>query len=134
MTRRATLIVATGRASERAKTVRKLVMLLGPNQDLQTWVCPVMKAVRKGGHGALQPAFRVTENVTTMTCFGYRFARFGVAKSPRNLEVGHIIPQSRGGTDHLDNLQLLCGWCNRVKGDRTQEYLVAQLADMGIAA
>ena len=47
----------------------------------------------------------------------------------RNLEVDHIVPQSRGGTDHIENLQLLCGYCNRVKGDRSQEYLVAQLAN-----
>ena len=52
----------------------------------------------------------------------------------RHLEVDHHFPQSRGGTDHIENLQLLCGWCNRVKGDRDMPYLVAQLADMGIAA
>ena len=45
-------------------------------------------------------------------------------------EVDHVISQSRGGTDHIDNLQLLCSHCNRVKGDRPQEYLVAQLAEM----
>ena len=27
----------------------------------------------------------------------------------------------------MDNLQLLCGACNSVKGDRPQEYLMAQL-------
>lgn len=45
-------------------------------------------------------------------------------------EVDHVVPQSRGGTDHLDNLQLLCGHCNRVKGDRDQAYLMARLAEM----
>ena len=43
-------------------------------------------------------------------------------------EVDHFIPQARGGTDHLDNLQLLCPHCNRIKGDRPQEYLLSQLA------
>ena len=46
---------------------------------------------------------------------------------PRHLEVDHIIARGRGGTDHLDNLQLLCGNCNRVKGDRGMEYLRAKL-------
>ena len=45
----------------------------------------------------------------------------------RHLEVDHIIPQSHGGADHLENLQLLCAHCNRVKGDRPQEYLIARL-------
>ena len=52
----------------------------------------------------------------------------------RHFEVDHIIPQSRGGTDHLDNLQLLCGHCNRVKGSHPQEYLVAQLTERGLMA
>ena len=43
-------------------------------------------------------------------------------------EVDHVIPQSKGGTDHLDNLQMLCPHCNKVKGNRSQEYLVAELA------
>ncbi len=50
----------------------------------------------------------------------------------RQFEVDHVIPRSRGGTDHLDNLQLLCAHCNRTKGDRPQEYLVARLRESGI--
>ena len=49
-------------------------------------------------------------------------------------DVDHIVPKSRGGTDHLDNLQLLCSSCNRIKGDRPMEYLVAQLANQGMAS
>ena len=51
----------------------------------------------------------------------------------RNFTVDHIVPESRGGTDHVDNLQLLCGHCNSVKGDRPQEYLAARLRELGIA-
>ena len=35
---------------------------------------------------------------------------------------------------NIENLQLLCAHCNRVKGDRPQEYLVAKLPELGIAA
>ena len=48
----------------------------------------------------------------------------------RIFEVDHVIPQSRGGSDHIENLQLLCPSCNRIKGDRPMEYLAAQLAGM----
>ena len=44
-------------------------------------------------------------------------------------DLDQVIPRSRGGIDHLDNLQLLCSHCNRLKGNRTQEYLLVRLAD-----
>ena len=50
----------------------------------------------------------------------------------RNFTIDHTVPQSKGGTDHLDNLQLLCGACNSTKGDRDQAYLIARLKDDGI--
>lgn len=45
----------------------------------------------------------------------------------RHLEVDHIIARAKGGTDHIENLQLLCGSCNRIKGDRGMDYLRAKL-------
>ena len=40
-----------------------------------------------------------------------------------NLEIDHIIPKSKGGGDYYENYQLLCGSCNRIKGNRPMEYL-----------
>jgi len=34
------------------------------------------------------------------------------------IEIDHIIPIARGGTNNFDNLQLLCRTCNRKKGTR----------------
>jgi site-specific DNA-methyltransferase (adenine-specific) len=41
----------------------------------------------------------------------------------RHFEIDHIIPKSKGGGDYYENYQLLCGSCNRIKGDRPMEYL-----------
>ena len=50
----------------------------------------------------------------------------------RNLTVDHIKPQSKGGTDHPDNLQLLCQACNSTKGKGTQEELISRLKKQGV--
>ena len=47
----------------------------------------------------------------------------------RNITIDHMVPQSRGGNDHIESLQLLCGTCNSLKGNRPVEYLVAGLAE-----
>ena len=36
--------------------------------------------------------------------------------SKKNLEIHHIIPHAKGGSSRLENLQLLCRDCNRMKG------------------
>ena len=46
-----------------------------------------------------------------------------------NLTIDHVVPRSKGGTDHLENLQLLCGACNSIKGDREMAYLMARLKE-----
>lgn len=50
----------------------------------------------------------------------------------RNMTVDHIVPQKHGGTDHEDNLQLLCGACNSTKGIGTQAELIAKLKEQGV--
>ena len=45
----------------------------------------------------------------------------------RNFTIDHIVPRARGGTDHMDNLQLLCNACNSLKGTRTQAEFLAAL-------
>ncbi len=45
-------------------------------------------------------------------------------------EVDHIVPKSKGGTDHPDNLQMLCGHCNKIKGAKSQAYLISKLREM----
>ena len=48
----------------------------------------------------------------------------------RNFQIDHKVPRSKGGSDHYENLQLLCAACNAVKGDRDQAYLIARLGQI----
>ena len=50
----------------------------------------------------------------------------------RNLTIDHIVPRSKGGSDDMENLQLLYQACNSVKGNRTQEYLMERLRGEGL--
>ena len=49
----------------------------------------------------------------------------------RSMTIDHIMPRSRGGTDDLENLQLLCAACNSSKGNRTQEEWIKSLKKKG---
>lgn len=44
--------------------------------------------------------------------------------TPFSFEVGHNIPESRGGATTLDNLRPICGICNKSMGNRytIEEY------------
>ena len=52
----------------------------------------------------------------------------------RNLTVDHVVPRSKGGSDYIDNLQLLCVACNSMKGTQVQEAFVARLKAENIRA
>ena len=41
-----------------------------------------------------------------------------------NITIDHIIPLSKGGTNHKENLQTLCKPCNEEKADRAIDYRV----------
>lgn len=51
--------------------------------------------------------------------FGRKCCYCGKENIP--LEIEHIIPKSRGGTNRIDNLCLACHECNQKKGDMTAE-------------
>lgn len=48
----------------------------------------------------------------------FRCELCGVSADERALEVDHIIPRSRGGTNDVTNFQALCNACNGAKNNR----------------
>lgn len=48
-------------------------------------------------------------------------------ENTHHFHIDHIYPESKGGAWHLENLQLLCGNCNSIKGNRPMEYLLARI-------
>ena len=46
---------------------------------------------------------------------GYRCRECGASNDETVLEIDHIVPVARGGTNDIENLQTLCRECNRMK-------------------
>lgn len=38
--------------------------------------------------------------------------------TPFNFEAGHVIPESKGGKTHIENLLPICSTCNKSMGNR----------------
>lgn len=51
----------------------------------------------------------------------YRCSHCGKKYRKKDIDIDHIVPKSRGGTNDLSNLQALCRYCNRSKGNRMQD-------------
>lgn len=41
----------------------------------------------------------------------------------KDVDVDHIVPQSKGGRDNAYNLQVMCRHCNRSKGNKTDNTI-----------
>lgn len=70
---------------------------------------------------ALRFAILKRDNFTCRYC--------GMSAPTVRLEVDHVIPVARGGSDHEDNLVTACYSCNRGKGDLL--LMRSQVAEIG---
>lgn len=48
-----------------------------------------------------------------------RLLDYDISLTPASAEVDHIIPHSKGGPDHIDNIAVICRACNLSKGNKT---------------
>jgi len=53
-----------------------------------------------------------------LRAFGGKCAKCG---SSEKIQIDHIVPISRGGTNHITNLQPLCSHCNASKGSKIKD-------------
>ena len=101
------------------KRAREELGMLGGIQTIRRTDIPIRTDV------ADIPNYRTQKH----TLFGAQEGICNGCKIPfpfRNLTIDHIVPKSKGGTDHIENLQLLCSACNSMKGTKSQaEFLVA---------
>ena len=70
---------------------------------------PVQKVVKYLGR---------VKNIGTLDITKIKFDKCIFCKTTKNLTIDHIIPLSRGGTNALKNIQILCKTCNEKKGDK----------------
>ncbi|MFQ6121158.1 MAG: RNA-guided endonuclease IscB, partial [Methanosarcinales archaeon] len=56
-----------------------------------------------------------------LTRYGHKCVYCKGKSGDKYLEVEHVIPKSRGGTDRVDNLVIACKTCNMQKGNKTAE-------------
>ena len=48
------------------------------------------------------------------------------------MEMDHIVARSKGGKDNIENLQLLCTRCNKLKGNLSMAQAIAKAKKLGI--
>ena len=71
----------------------------------------------------------ITKEQWTEMCKKNNFECAICHKKPEKLEQDHIFPLSKGGLHSIENIQPLCGKCNRKKGNKlTDGYTVKKAA------
>lgn len=78
------------------------------------------KTVRTRERAKLTPTLRYR----VLKRDGFKCVTCGVSASEAKIEADHIIPISRGGTSVLYNLQSLCFYCNKGKGNKLENEVV----------
>lgn len=81
--------------------------------QIKRWINHIQSITPK--RNPIPPAFRHE----VLKAANYKCQECGIPKEQRPLEIDHIVPIARGGSDELSNLQALCVVCNRAKQNRS---------------
>jgi len=87
--------------------------------DLNFKICPYCGSKLDTRYGRQPIPRRLRHEVFKRD--GYRCRECGASKDEISLEIDHILPVAKGGTNDIDNLQTLCRECNRMK--HTDEWV-----------
>lgn len=80
-----------------------------------------MRCVKCGLEGTIISADTFTSKSDRNSTHFNLYAIF--EERARLMTKDHILPKSRGGANHLDNLQTMCDQCNHKKDDKLIEHI-----------
>lgn len=95
----------------------KWLVLTNAGTPPRCWICGEPFLER-----AIQRFKRTTSAPLTPAAFVDCFYPKGLKKNDFQCQVEHVLPVAAGGTNDPGNLQLSCGYCNRVKRDSLDLY------------
>lgn len=52
-------------------------------------------------------------------------------RSEEQLTLDHVLPGTRGGTNHPSNLVTCCHWCNSIRQDSEMRHWLGRLEEQG---
>jgi 5-methylcytosine-specific restriction endonuclease McrA len=74
---------------------------------------------RAASYGYAGEHFTEEEWLDLLDAFGHRCLRCG---ADEDLSVDHVVPLSLGGSNAIENIQVLCVPCNIEKGVEVRDY------------
>lgn len=109
--------VSTGTAREQLRNIAKKLGLNSIREILQDQTDCEVAAARVQNATACQLMQLIADQ-------GYKCALTGLDLTPENSELDHKVPRSKGGSDHVTNLQWLHKTVNRMKGNMSEDRFV----------
>ena len=89
--------------------------------DISLWLILSLTENTRSVRPTIRVTFSKEERSVIARSQGYRCMYCGVRLRTENLQIDHMYPVSRGGSNEYDNLQALCRRCNIRKGNHTDE-------------